>query len=185
VALWRVGRPQRHAAARRPADLREQLLRLRRGGGVQQIGKNGAAAVIGLDRHTALAARSVRPHQRPPRALVRPIDLQQPLCCGDRRFRLYLLTQQRLGHGPCPVTQPFTLGGEPGVEGRVNTVQVLQQIAVQQRQRRRLVGRRAHDLFDIHPDNAGPERDVVPRDDQNLGACRSQTFQKSMNFLPE
>ena len=71
------GRPQRHAAARRAADLGQQTLRLGRGRGVQQIGQHGAAAVIGLDRHAALAARGMRPHQRPPGALMRPVDLQQ------------------------------------------------------------------------------------------------------------
>ena len=116
---------------------------------------------------------------------MRPVDLQQALRGGDCRFWLHLLAQQRLRHIPGPVAKPFALCGEPRVEGRIDAVQVLQQIAVQQRQRSWLVGCRAHDLFHINPDHARPKRDVVPGDDQHLGACRCQAFQKAMDLLPQ
>ena len=161
---WRRRRPQRHAAARRPADFRQQLLGLGRRRGIQQIGQHRAAAVVGLDRHAALAARRVRPHQRPPGAFMRAVDLQQTLRRRDRRLRLDLLAQQRLGDGAGAVTQPFALGGQPGVEGGIDAVQILQQIAVQQGQRGRLVGGRPHHLFDVDPDHAGPQRQVVAGD---------------------
>ncbi len=63
-----------------------------------------------------------------------PVDLQQPLRGRNRRLRFHLLAQQGLGDGAGPVAQPFALGGEPGVEGRINAVETLQQVAVQQRQ---------------------------------------------------
>ena len=175
-------RSQRHAAARGAADFRQQLLRLGRGRGVQQVGQHGAAAVIGLDRHAALAARGMRPHQRPPGTLVRPVDLQQALRRRDRRLRLHLLAQQRLGHGAGTVAQPFALGGQPGVEGRIDAVQVLQQVAVQQRQRRRLVGGRPHHLLHVHPDHARAKRQVVAGHRQNLGPGRRQVLRAADEF---
>ena len=185
AAAGRRRRSQRHAAARRAADLRQQLLGLGRGRRVQQVGQHGAAAVIGLDRHASLAARGVRPHQRPPGTLVRPVDLQQALRRRDRRLRLDLLAQQRLGDGAGAVAQPFALGGQPGVEGRIDAVQVLQQVAVQQRQRRRLGGGGPHHLLDVHPDDAGAQRQVVAGHQQDLGAGRGECFQQPMNFLAE
>ncbi len=86
-----------HAAAAGPRISASSFCVSSDGCGVQQVGQHGAAAVVGLDRHAALAARDVRPHQRPPGAFMRPVDLQQPLRRRDRRFRLGLLAQQRLG----------------------------------------------------------------------------------------
>ena len=116
---------------------------------------------------------------------MRAVDLQQALRGRDRRLRLHLLAQQRLGHGAGAVAQPFALGGQPGVEGRIDAVQVLQQVAVQQRQRRRLVGGRPHHLLDIHPDHARAQRQVVAGHQQDLGAGRRQCFQQPMNFLAQ
>ena len=105
---------------------------------------------------------------------MRAIDLQQALRRRDRRLRLDLLAQQRLGHGAGTIAQPFALGGQPGVEGGIDAVQILQQVAIQQRQRRRLVGGRPHHLFDIDPDDAGAQRQVIAGDHQDLGPGRGQ-----------
>ena len=154
---WRRRRTRRHAAACRAADLRQQLLRLGRWRGVQQIGQHRAAAVVGLDRHAALAARRVGPHQRAPGAFMRPVDLQQTLRRRDRGLGFHLLAQQCLGDRARAVAQPLALGGQPGVEGGIDAVQVLQQVAVEQRQRCRLVGGGAHHLVDVYPDRAGAQ----------------------------
>ncbi len=183
---WRRRRwPQRHAAARGAADLGQQFLGLRRRRGIQQVGQHRAAAVVGLDRHAALAARGVRPHQRPPGALMRPVDLQQPLRRRDRRLRLDLLAQQRFGDRARAVAQPLAFGGQPGVEGRVDAVEVLQQVAIEQGQRGRLVGGRPHHLLDIDPDHAGPQREMVARHHQEIGPGRGQRFQQPVDFLPQ
>jgi len=116
---------------------------------------------------------------------MRPIDLQQPLGGGDRRFRLTRLTQQRLGDVAGAVAQAFPFGGQPGIEGRVDAVQILQQIAVEQGQRGRLVGRGPHHFFDIDPDRAGTERQMIAGDLHDLGAGRGQGFQQPMNFLAQ
>ena len=172
-------------AARRAANFRQQLLRLGGWCRVQQIGQHRAAAIIGLDRHATFAARGVGPHQRPPGALMRAVDRQQPLGRRDRRLRLDLLAQQRLGDCPRPVAQPLALGGQPGVEGRIDAVQVFQQVAVEQRQRGRLFDRRAHHLVDVHPDGAGAQRQVVARDGQDVAARRGQRLQQAMDFLAQ
>jgi hypothetical protein len=69
-----------------------------------------------------------------------PVDLQQTLRCRNRRLGLRLLVQQRLGDRAGAVAQPFAFGGEPGVEGGIDTVQALKQVAVQQGERSRLLG---------------------------------------------
>ena len=114
-----------------------------------------------------------------------PIDLQQPLRRRNRRLRLHLLAQQRLGDGAGTISHPLALGGQPGVEGRVDAVQVLQQVAVQQGQRRRLVGGRPHDLLHIHPDHSGTQRQVIARHHQDLGPGRGERFEKAMYLLTE
>ena len=116
---------------------------------------------------------------------MRAIDLQQPLRGRDRRLRLDLLAQQGLGHRAGTVAQPLALGGQPGVEGRIDAVQILQQIAVEQRQRGRLVGRRPHHLFHVHPDHAGPQREVIAGHRQHLGPRRRQCLEQPMDFLAQ
>ena len=116
---------------------------------------------------------------------MRAVDLQQPLRGRDRRLRLDLLAQQRLGDVAGAVAQPFTFGGQPGIERRIDAVQILQQIAVQQGQRRRLVGGRPHHFFDIDPDHAGPQRQMVASDHQDLGPGRGQQFQQPVDLLPQ
>jgi hypothetical protein len=125
-------------------------------------------------------------HQRPPGALVGAVDRQQALRRRDRRIRIFLLAQQLFGQVAAAVAQALAFGGEPGVECRVGAVEILQQVAVQQRQRGRLLDRRAHDLLDIDPGRAGGEREVVTGDDQNLvGTGRGQHFQQAMDLLAE
>ena len=51
----------------------------------------------------------------------------------------------------------------------IDAVEVLQQVAIQQRQRGRLVGGRPHHLLDVHPDEARAEREVIAGDHQDLG----------------
>ena len=63
---------------------------------------------------------------------MRAVDLQQALRRGDRRFGLARFAQQRLGDVAGTVAQPLALGGQPGVEGRVDAVQILQQVTVEQ-----------------------------------------------------
>ena len=116
---------------------------------------------------------------------MRAIDLQQALRRRDRRLRLDLLAQQRFGDRAGTVAQPLALGGQPGVEGGIDAVQILQQIAVQQRQRGRLVGRRPHHLLHVHPDHAGTQREVVAGHRQNLGPRRRQCLEQPMNFLAQ
>ena len=68
---------------------------------------------------------------------------------------------------------------------KIGVVPVLQQVAIKQRQRGRLVGRRPHHLLHVHPDNAGAEREMIPGHRQDLGAGRRQSFEQSMNFLAQ
>ena len=175
----------RHAAAVGTADFRQQLLGFLRRRGVQQVGQHGAAAVVGLDRHAALAAGGMRPHQRPPGALMRPVDLQQALRRRDGRLGLARFAQQRLGDVAGTVAQALALGGQPGVEGRIDAVQVLQQVAVEQRQRGRLVGGGPHHLLHVHPDGAGAQRQVVAGDLHDLAAGGRQRLQQPVDFLPQ
>ena len=153
--------------------------------GVELIGQHAAAALIGLDRHAALAARGIGAHQRPPCALVRAVDRQQLLRRGDHRVRVGLLAQQVLGQHAGAVAQPLALAGEPGVEGGIDAVQVLQQVAVQQRQRRRLVGRGAQHLLDVDPHRAGAQHQVVAVDRQDLRADRRHRLEQPVDFLAQ
>ncbi len=116
------------------ADFREQPLGLLRRLRIELVGQHGAAALIGLDRHAALAARGIGAHQRPPGALMRAVDRQQLLCCGNDRLGIGLFAQQVLSQQTGAVAQPLALAGQPCIEARVDAVEVLQQVAVEQRQ---------------------------------------------------
>ena len=136
----RCGRPR--AAMRLPeraADFGDQPLGFLARVRVELVGQHGAAA---LDRpgSPCRARRGRRgAHQRPPGAFVRAVDLQQLLRRRDRRLRLGLLAQQRLGHacGPRSRSRSRSLVSQASKVG-IDAVQVLQQLAVQQRQRGRL-----------------------------------------------
>ena len=116
---------------------------------------------------------------------MRTVDLQQALGRRDRRFGLVRLAQQRLGDVAGAIAQPLTLGRQPGVEGRVDPVQILQQVAIQQGQRRGLVGGGAHHLIHVHPHRAGAQRQVVSGDLHDLCPGGRQSLQQAMDFLPQ
>ncbi len=129
----RLARRHRLAAA----DLGQQRLGLRRRHRVQHVGEHRPAPVVRLDRHPPLAALGMRPHQRAPGALVRPVDRQQLLGHRDQRLGRHLLVQQRLRDAARTVPQPLALAVQPDVERRVDAVQLLEQLAVEQRERAR------------------------------------------------
>ena len=117
---------------------------------------------------------------------MRAVDRQQALRGRDRGVRVFLLAQQLLREVAPAVAQALALRGEPGVERRVGAVEILKQVAVEQRQRGRLLDGGAHDLLDVDPRRAGRQREVVARDRENLvGAGRGQYFEQAVDFLPE
>ena len=61
------------------------------------------------------------------------IDGEQLLGDRDQRLRRDLLIEQRLGDVTRAVTKPLALAVEPNVERRVHSVQLFEQLAVEQR----------------------------------------------------
>ena len=170
------------AAARMSAA---SALRLLGGMGVELVGQHAAAAFVGLDRHAALAAPGIGAHQGAPRPFMRAVDRQQLVRGRDRLLRVGLFAQQVLRQHAGPVGQPLALAGEPGVEGGIDPVQILQQVAVQQRQRPRPVRRCAQHLFDVDPDRAGPQHQMVATDRQRARADRRHRLAEPVDFLPQ
>ena len=64
----------------------------------------------------------------------------------------------------------------------IDAVQALQQVAVQQGQRGRLVGGGPHHLLHVHPDLAGAQRQVVAGHQQDLGAGRGRAPRAAGEF---
>ncbi len=179
------GRAQGHPRSGGAADLVQQFLRLRRRCRVQEIRERRAATVVRLDRHAALAACRMRAHQRPPGTLMGAIDREQALRGGDQGVGIVLLSQEVLAESAATVAQTLPFRGEPGVEGRIGAVEVFQKIAVQQRQRGRLLHGRTHHLLHVHPGGAGPKGEVVAGDLQHVGASGREHLQQAVNFLAE
>ena len=113
------------------------------------------------------------------------VDRQHLLRRGDHRIRVGLLVQQLLGQHAGAIQQPFALAGEPRVEGRIDAVQVLQQVAVQQRQRARPVRSRAQHFLDIDPCRAGAQHQVVAVHDQQLSANRRHRLAQPVDLLAQ
>ena len=149
------------------------------------VGQHGHAARIGLDRHAALAAGGIGAHQRPPGALMGAVDGQQLLRRRDHRFGLGLVAQQRLGEAARPVAQPLALAGQPGVEARVDPVEILEQFAIEQRQRGRPHGGGAQHLLHVHPHRAGAQRQMVAVDGDDVRADRVQRFHQAVDLLAQ
>ena len=122
----------------RAADFQRKPLRFYRRGRIEQVGQCGTAPVVGLDRHATFTAGSMGTHQCPPGTLMRAIDLQQTLGGDDSVFRGQFAEQQLLRDRAAPVAQPLSLGREPHVECRVQALQSLEQVAIEQRESRRV-----------------------------------------------
>ena len=101
---------------------------------------------------------------------MRAVDLQQALGGGDRQFRLTLRAQQQFAERAATIAQAFALGGEPEIERRIQAVEVLQQVAFEQRERAGAVDGGAHDLGDVYPGGAGPQRNVLGGDLEDIVA---------------
>ena len=182
--LWQYrGRAAAHCLP--AAYLAQQRLRLRRRHRIHQVRQYRPAPVIALDRHAALAPLGMRPHQRPPRSLMRPVNGQQLLRNRDQRLRLLCLVPLRLPHAARPVPQPLPLGLQPNVECLINPVQLLQQLAIQQRQRPRVRRGRPQHLVHVHPNQALPQRQAIAVDRQDLGPGWRQHLQQPVDLLPQ
>ena len=161
------------ASARGPADLRQQLLGLSGGRGVQQIGQHGAAAVVGLDRHAALARARRAPASGPPGAFVRPIDLQQPLGGRNRGFRLLLFAQQGFGdasgRGRAPVRARWSARRRRSGRCRRDPPAARRPAGTATPAASVLARSTSSTSTQTTP---GRRRDVIPGDRQDLGAAR-------------
>ena len=167
------------------ADPGQQALRLRRRHRIQLLAQHGAAALIGLHRHPAVAAGGIGPHQRAPGAFMGAIDPQQTLGDGDHRLGVGLLPQQPFAHGAGAVLQMLALIGQPQVEGRIDTVELVQQLALQQVQPVRLPRRGPQHLLHIDPDVLRTQRHMVARHVQDVVRRWLQRVQQAMDLLPQ
>jgi hypothetical protein len=175
---WRDGRP-------RGADFSQQPLGFIGGLRIELIGQHGAATLIGLNRHAPLTARGIGAHQRPPGALMGAVDRQQLLGSGNHRLRFGFLAQQHLGERPGTVAQSFALAGQPCVKAGVDPVQILQQVAIQQRQRGGSGGRGAQHFLHVHPHCSRAQREMVAINGDDLGTDRVQRLHQPVDFLAQ
>ena len=124
--LW-SGRPEEQARA----SLRQEVHRL-----LEALVPGGSEVLNVTRDHLSLrpgkvwvdAEEVMRATANQPASLA--FDLQQALRRGNCRLQIDLLVQQRLGDGPGAIAQSFALDTEPHIEGRIDAVQPLQQVAV-------------------------------------------------------
>ena len=141
---------------------RRQRLGLRPRPGAELRRQRRAAVPIGRQRRHAVAPRRLGPHQPAPGGLLRRVDRQQPPRRQRRRLRPLRPAEQRRRHRRRARLQRPPPLRQPGVEGRVQPIQVGQQLGAQQVEgfRPRRIGPRH--LQRIHPDLPGRQRQRIP-----------------------
>ena len=95
---------------------------------------------------------------------MRPVDREQLLGDRDQGLGIAGFVQQRFGDTPRPVPQPLALRMQPDIEGRVDPVELFQQLAVKQRERTRMRRGRPQHLVHVDPDDARTQRQAVAVD---------------------
>ncbi len=116
---------------------------------------------------------------------MRAVDAEQAVGGGDLPGRFALGLQDAVSQGSRPVIEPLALGDDPAVERWINAGQAVEQHAVQQLERLRVLQRCLLQRDDVDPAGVRVELHLVTPDRQNMGGERPEAIEQAMQFLPE